>query len=134
MKSELRPGIDVPNEWQEGEIDGCEIRTLQRFSDDRGWLAEFFRHDELPDQLLPAMGYLSLTRSGVARGPHAHDDQTDVFVFYSGTFRLYVWDARKYAPTFGRRMRIDVGELFPVVVVIPPGVVHAYRNVGSQDA
>lgn len=120
--------------WQEGEVEGCEIRALRTFSDQRGWLAEFFRHDELPAQLHPAMGYLSLTRAGVARGPHAHNDQTDLFVFYSGAFRLFAWDARRDSPTFGRRMRIDVGELFPVIVVIPPGVVHAYRNIGAKDA
>jgi dTDP-4-dehydrorhamnose 3,5-epimerase len=29
---------------------------------------------------------------------------------------------------------MDVGENDPVFVTVPPGVVHAYKNVGSDDA
>jgi dTDP-4-dehydrorhamnose 3,5-epimerase len=117
-----------------GAIEGCEIRDLTPFEDERGWLAEFFRLDELPSSLQPRMGYLSLTRPGVARGPHEHERQTDLFLFFSGTFRLYAWDMRTASPTYGNRLRMDLGEAQPAVVVVPPGVVHAYRNVGSGDA
>ncbi len=120
--------------WRDGAIDGCEIRILTAFEDERGWLAEFFRRDELPASLLPAMGYLSLTHAGVARGPHEHAEQTDLFLFFSGTFRLYAWDARDDSPTCGRRVREDLGEARRAAVLIPPGVVHAYRNVGDVDA
>lgn len=121
-------------EWQSGAIDGCEIRLLEPFRDERGWLAEFFRRDELPEALHPAMGYLSLTHPGIARGPHEHADQTDLFLFFSGTFRMYLWDARAESPTYGRRMREDLGEARRAAVLIPPGVVHAYLNVGRADA
>jgi dTDP-4-dehydrorhamnose 3,5-epimerase len=30
-------------------------------------------------------------------------------------------------------MRLVVGESNPAMVMIPPGVVHGYRNVGSRD-
>lgn len=121
-------------EWKSGAIDGCEIRTLHPFEDERGWLAEFFRIDELPNALHPAMGYLSLTHAGVARGPHEHVDQTDLFLFFSGSFAVYLWDNRVDSPTYGWRMREEVGQDRPCIVIIPPGVVHAYRNVGSGDA
>ena len=45
-----------------------------------------------------------------------------------------MWDARAGSPSEGRRMRMQVGANRPVTVVIPPGVVHAYRNVGPDDA
>jgi dTDP-4-dehydrorhamnose 3,5-epimerase len=121
-------------QWTDGPIEGCVVQPLTKFADERGWLAEFFRHDELSEALHPAMGYLSLTYPGVARGPHEHADQTDLFVFFSGTFRLYLWDARAGSPTRGRRQRIEVGESEPTVAIVPPGVVHAYRNVGRSDA
>ena len=120
--------------WEEGEIDGCVITPLKKFSDNRGWLAEFFRHDDLPDVLHPKMGYLSLTHAGVKRGPHEHKEQADLFLFFDGIFRLYLWDARPDSPTFRSRRRIDAGHLHPVAVIIPPGVVHAYRNAGEHDA
>ncbi len=123
-----------PVAWKDAAIDGCALRPLKKFSDERGWLAEFFREDELPAALHPAMGYLSLTHPGVARGPHEHVDQTDLFVFFSGTFRLYLWDAREGSATQGHRQMVELGEATPAIVLVPPGVVHAYRNVGDADA
>lgn len=107
---------------------------LRKFGDERGWLAEFFRRDEVPEELRPAMGYLSLTHPGVARGPHEHEEQADLFLFFSGTFRLYLWDTRPDSPTYGHRVRTNLGEQDPAVVIIPPGIVHAYRNDGDRDA
>lgn len=120
--------------WMDGDIDGVAVEPLRKFSDERGWLAEFFRHDELPASLHPAMGYLSLTYPGVSRGPHEHQDQTDLFLFFDGFFRLYLWDARSNSSTYGRRRRLDVGRERPVVAIVPPGVVHAYTNIGGEDA
>ena len=121
-------------DWIDGEIEGCTLTPLHTYKDDRGWLGEFFRKDELPAPLFPAMGYLSLTHSGVTRGPHEHVHQTDLFLFFSGRFRLFLWDHRSGSPTRGRRWVIEVGEAAPMRVIIPPGVVHAYRNEGETDA
>ncbi len=124
----------VSMHWKDAPIDGCLITPLKKFADARGWLTEFFRQDELPSALHPVMGYLSMTHPGVARGPHEHRDQTDLFVFFNGAFRLYLWDTRRDAPTFGHRQVMDLGEANPTVAIVPPGVVHAYRNVGEHDA
>ena len=120
--------------WTDGDIAGVEVTPFRAFSDDRGWLAELFRSDETPADVYPAMGYLSVTHPGVARGPHEHREQTDRFAFFHGTYRVMMWDARAGSPTEGRRITMDAGANRPVTVVIPPGVVHAYRNVGSEDA
>jgi dTDP-4-dehydrorhamnose 3,5-epimerase len=121
-------------DWRDGEIADCPITPLTKFHDERGWLAEFFRHDELESNRHPVMGYISLTKPGVARGPHEHVDQTDLFVFFNGTFRLFLWDTRRASPSFGVRHVVELGEKQPTVVLVPPGVVHAYRNVGASDA
>jgi dTDP-4-dehydrorhamnose 3,5-epimerase len=110
------------------------LTPIRKFEDDRGWLGEFFRHDELPASLHPVMGYLSLTLPGIARGPHEHADQTDLFLFFSGAFRLYLWDARSDSPTCGHRQVLDVGVDNPTRAIVPPGVVHAYRNLGPGEA
>jgi len=111
-------------------IDGVEVSALRYFEDDRGWLTEVFRVDELA--VTPAMGYVSETHPGVARGPHEHRDQTDIFLFMGpSTFRVYLWDNRPGAPTEGRTMKFDCGVDKPMRVVVPPGVVHAYKNIGS---
>ncbi len=113
-------------------ITGVTITPLKKFTDQRGWLTELFREDELPEGVLPRMAYVSQTEPGVARGPHEHARQTDVFAFLGpGTFSLHLWDAREDSPTFGAALVAEFGENAPATVVIPPGVVHAYRCVSD---
>ncbi len=113
-------------------MDGVVIRELKRFGDTRGWLTELFRHDELPDDFRPVMSYLSVTHPGVARGPHEHVDQTDGFAFIDGSYELYLWENRPGKTA--EPMVVPVGSENPVLVIVPPGVVHAYKNVGDKDA
>ena len=123
------------DEFIDGQIDGVVVREAIQFDDDRGWLIELFRHDELPQDVWPAMAYVSETLPGVARGPHAHHDQTDFFAFVGpGDYAIYLWDARDDSPTFGVRQKLIVGESNRLLLVVPPGVVHAYKNVGTQRA
>jgi dTDP-4-dehydrorhamnose 3,5-epimerase len=118
--------------FQDGPIDGVTLRPLSPYCDHRGWLIELFRADQLPPEQCPVMAYVSETLPGVARGPHEHIDQIDYFAFLGpGDFILYLWDARPDSLTRGRRMKVAVGESNRQIAVVPPGVVHAYKNVGS---
>lgn len=120
-------------QFVEGTIDGVILRPLKAFTDSRGWLVELFRNDELPAENLPRMAYISETLPGVARGPHEHVDQADYFAFVGpGNFKLYLWDARQGSGTFGIRQTLIVGESNKQAVIIPPGVVHAYKNVSEH--
>ncbi len=97
-------------EFQSGEIKDVVVRELRRFDDRRGWLTELFRHDELAAEFFPAMAYISSTRPGVARGPHEHVDQADLFCFIGpSNFKLRMWDNRSDSPTFRNVMTIVVG-------------------------
>jgi dTDP-4-dehydrorhamnose 3,5-epimerase len=117
--------------FREGPIQGLAVVPLQRFADSRGWLVELFREDECG--IRPAMTYVSQTLPGVVRGPHEHREQSDCFAFVGpGDFQLYVWDAREASPSFGHKQVVLVGESNRVQVVVPPGVVHAYKNVGGS--
>ncbi len=116
----------------EASIEGVIVKPLPKYADPRGWLTELYRDDELPAGFEPTMCYISVTHPGVARGPHEHRDQSDGFAFVDGLFQLYLWENRP--GTSPAKMVLDVGEANPVFVVVPPGVVHAYRNAGSSDA
>ncbi len=120
--------------WIDGDIEGVGLEPLNRFEDERGWLAEIFRSDELTENQFPEMGYLSVTQPGTARGPHEHVHQTDRFAFFHGSYSLFLWDSRPSSPSTGCRAVINVGEDNPSIVTIPPGVVHAYRNESSFPA
>lgn len=111
---------------------GVVIQPLKAHSDSRGWLMELYRDDDAPDGFRPAMSYLSVTKPGVARGPHEHEHQTDLFVFLDGEYELHLWENRPGEPEAYEVHR--VGRQNPCSVIVPPGVVHAYRNVGAEDA
>jgi len=120
--------------FKEGPINGVVIRELRQFKDSRGWLAELFRHDELDGEFYPAMAYTSSTNPGVTRGPHEHVDQADLFCFIGpSNFKLRLWDNREESDTFNCVMTLSVGEDNPQSVLVPKGVVHAYRNIGTVD-
>lgn len=120
--------------FKEGEINDVVIYPLKKYFDDRGWLAELFRHDELNEEFYPAMAYISFTRPGIQRGPHEHVDQADLFCFIGpSTFNIRLWDNRPESSTYRRTMSLNVGIKEPTAVVVPKGVVHGYKNIGDVD-
>ena len=120
--------------FNEGAIDDVVTYPLKKYFDDRGWLVELFRHDDIAEEFYPVMSYISFTKPGVQRGPHEHVDQADLFCFIGpSTFMLRLWDNRTASPTFNNVMTLNVGENGPMAVIVPKGVVHAYKNVGTVD-
>ncbi|NOZ69755.1 MAG: dTDP-4-dehydrorhamnose 3,5-epimerase [Deferribacteres bacterium] len=111
-------------------MEGLVIRELVIHEDRRGWLGEIIRQDE--SEIRPVMSYISMTRPGLVRGPHEHREQTDYFCLI-GRFRLYLWDNRKASTTYLQKKTVDTGET-PTIAIIPPGIVHAYKNIGDTDA
>jgi len=124
--------VPASESFKTGDIEGVVVKDLRKFVDSRGWLAELFRHDELDPQFYPVMAYPSPTIPGVTRGPHEHVDQADFFCFIGpSNFMLRLWDNRPQSVTYNNVTTIVVGEDNPKSVLIPAGVVHAYRNVGN---
>ena len=116
----------------EGPVEGVIWKPLKKYYDDRGWLCELFRDDELPAEFLPVMAYASVTEPGVARGPHEHVEQADYFCFFGpSNFKMYLWDNRPGSKTYGAFETRIVGADAPMALVVPVGVVHAYQNVGD---
>ena len=110
------------------------IKKLTKHHDERGWLCEIFRKDELNNYQVP-MSYISETKLGIIRGPHEHKEQSDLFVFIGpGTFKLYLWDNRKNSETYEEKMELEGGEDNLLAVIVPPGVVHGYKCISDQPA
>ena len=120
--------------FKNGEIEGVIAKKLTRFSDERGYLVETYRTDNLPNKLKPMMSYISYTKAGIARGPHEHEKQTDIFCFMGpGNFKIKLWDNRKNSKTFGNYTELIGGKDSPLQVVVPPGVVHGYKNISEVE-
>ncbi len=120
--------------WAKGQIEGVIIKTLTKYVDQRGFLTETFRLDELPENIKPVMSYVSYTEPGISRGPHEHEFQTDVFSFIGpGNFLIRLWDNRESSGTYGNFMELYAGQDNPATILVPPGVVHGYKNISRVD-
>lgn len=115
-------------------IEGVIFTPLVTREDARGSLCELWRIDEAAGSRHPSMSYISYTKPGTTRGPHEHVHQSDLFCFLVGTFALHLWDNRPTSRTYRMRRLSYVGADNPMSVLIPPGVVHAYKNVGGVQA
>ena len=120
-------------QFKRGEIEGVIVEQLTKFSDERGFLVETFRIDNLPIGLEPVMSYVSYTKPGVSRGPHEHMEQTDIFCFMGpGNFKIKLWDNRKESKTFGCYMDMVGGDDNPIRIIVPPGIAHGYKNISKE--
>lgn len=120
--------------FTKGKIQDVVVYPIKKFVDERGWLAELFRHDEIEQDFYPAMAYISVTEPLVQRGPHEHVDQADLFCFIGpGNFKLRLWDNRADSPTYRFIMTMFVGADNAQAVIIPKGVVHAYKNISTTE-
>jgi dTDP-4-dehydrorhamnose 3,5-epimerase len=118
----------------EQAIQDVVVYPLKKFEDERGWLAELFRHDRIDEEFYPAMSYLSFTKPGITRGPHEHVDQADLFCFIGpSVFKLRLWDNREDSSTYRSVMTLFPGADNALGVIVPKGVVHAYKNIGTED-
>lgn len=114
-------------------IEGLVIRPLPRPTDARGWLVETFRAGD--SDPAPAMGYVSLTRPGMVRGPHEHRMQTDRFVAAGpGDLEFFFYDARPGSKSHEAKFQAIYGGRAPVSILVPPGIIHAYRCVSTLPA
>ena len=121
-------------EYNKGKIHDVLVKPLPKILDERGWLSELFRSDEIDSNLMPVMAYISMTLPGVARGPHEHREQADCFAFLGpSNFKIYLWDSRNESSTYGVKQYIYAGIDNPILVIVPAGVVHAYKNIGGDN-
>ena len=130
----MQAQMNKETQFIKGKIHDVVVYPLRKFVDERGYLTELFRHDEIAEEFYPAMAYVSFTEPMVQRGPHEHVDQADLFCFLgTGNFKLRLWDNRQDSPTFRYMMTMFVGADNPQAVIIPKGVVHAYKNVNIME-
>ena len=120
--------------FTDGTIEGVVVTSLNKYVDERGFLVETYRRDSLPGELKPMMSYVSYAEPGIARGPHEHKEQSDIFSFIGpGNFKIGLWDNRTQSSSFGTRTILFGGKDNPITLIVPPGVVHAYRNISKCE-
>ena len=111
-------------------IEGVTVKKLKVIPDERGRVMEILRSD---DEIFRKFGqvYLSVAYPGVVKGWHYHKVQTDYFTIVKGMMKVVLYDGRPESPTQGEVNEFFIGELNPLLIVIPPGVLHGMKAIGG---
>jgi dTDP-4-dehydrorhamnose 3,5-epimerase len=114
-------------------IRGVTTKKLKVISDERGRLMEILRSD---DELFTKFGqvYITTAYPSVVKGWHYHKKQTDHFAVVKGMIKLVLFDNRVDSPTKGEINEFFLGEHNPMLVKIPPLVLHGFKCVSEQEA
>ena len=112
-------------------IDGVHIKKLKVIPDERGYLMEMLRSD---DEFFQKFGqvYLTVAYPGVVKGWHYHKKQTDHFIGVAGMTKVVLYDSRENSPTHGEVNEYFLGKLNPILLVIPPLVLHGMKGIGPE--
>lgn len=114
-------------------IHGVKLKQLKIFPDDRGWLAELAKQDE--EVFVPIkQTNVTLTYPGVIKAFHWHRRQTDLWFVASGMTQVVLFDIRANSPSFRQTDVYYLGEDNRALLLIPPGVVHGYKVLGTKPA
>jgi dTDP-4-dehydrorhamnose 3,5-epimerase len=114
-------------------IEGVAVKQLKRHADERGYLMEMLRED---DEVFLHFGqsYVALNYPGCIRAWHYHKEQTDYFVVIKGMVKVALYDDREGSPTRGEVAEFFMGEQNPLLLRIPPGVLHGYKTIGVEPS
>jgi len=116
-------------------IHGVRLEHYALHPDDRGYFLEVARLGSgLAAEFPAATTQVSaaLSYPGTIKAFHFHRKQTDLWVPAQGLFQVALVDLRPMSATFGVRNTLYVGALRPWQILIPPGVGHGYKVIGTE--
>lgn len=112
-------------------IEGVTVRKLRLIPDERGFLMEMLRSDwEEFDKF--GQVYVTAVYPGVVKGWHYHKIQTDRFVCVAGMAKVVLYDMREGSPTYGEVNEFFMGIQNPILLKIPPGVMHGFKGISPE--
>jgi dTDP-4-dehydrorhamnose 3,5-epimerase len=118
-------------------IAGVRIQPYQIFPDDRGYFLEIARLGQGLAAAFPkdtTQVSAALSYPGTIKAFHYHLRQTDCWVILDGMLQIALVDLRTESPTFGVRNTLYVGTHRRWQVLVPPGIGHGYKVIGSGPA
>ena len=116
-------------------IAGVVIRPLHWHNDQRGSLSELVRADDAELMVAPiGQVYATTLYPGVVKGWHLHARQWDRMVCLVGRVMLGLVDGREDSPTRDAQLRVVLGDRYHALVLVPPGVYHGLKNIGTAEA
>jgi dTDP-4-dehydrorhamnose 3,5-epimerase len=113
-------------------IDGVVIKDVANVVTENGYLTEIWRPQWRLDAAPVGQVFQRVYDGGSTSSWHAHARTSDRLFCAFGRVRVSLFDGRRSSPTFGTSVAIRAGVERPAVIVVPPGVWHAVRNIGES--
>lgn len=114
-------------------IEGVKVKKLKVLPDDRGRLMEILRVSETKIQ--PQQIYITTAYENVVKDKksfHMHNNQTDCFCCVKGRIKLVLVDIRDNSKTKDEINDFEIGEENFCLVIIPQGVLHAFKSLEGE--
>jgi len=118
-------------------IAGVQVYPYAAWPDDRGYFLEVARMGQGLTQKFPketTQISAALSYPGTIKAFHFHRYQTDCWVPIEGMLQVALVDLRKESPSFGARNTLYLGTLRRWQMLIPPGIAHGYKVIGTEPA
>ena len=110
-------------------IEGITTRKLRLIPDERGYLMEILRSDWEEFEKFGQV-YVTAAYPGAVKAWHYHRHQTDHFACLQGMAKVVLYDGREGSPTKGEIDEFFIGPLNPLLIKIPPLVMHGFKGLG----
>lgn len=114
-------------------IKGVLTKPLKVIPDGRGRLFEMLRRDEAIFRKFGQV-YCTTVNDGVVKGWHYHKKQYDNFVCIIGMIKLVAYDDRAGSTTKGMVNEFFIGTHNPLLVQIPPRVLHGFKGLTQPES
>ncbi len=114
-------------------IEGVKIKPLKVIPDERGRLMELLRSDDQEFFIQFGQVYMTTAYPGVVKAWHYHKRQTDNFAVVHGMMKVVLYDNRPDSPTHGEVNEFFMGIHNPVLVQIPPLVLHGFKCISETE-
>ena len=115
-------------------IEGVQVEPFAVWPDDRGYFLEVQRLGQGIAAGFPPAGIqisAAVNYPGTIKAFHYHLHQQDCWTPALGMLQVALADLREGSPTFGKRNTLYVGALRPWRILIPAGVAHGYKVIGT---
>jgi len=114
-------------------IEGVKVKTLKVIPDERGRLMELLRSDDQEFFIQFGQVYMTTAYPGVVKAWHYHKRQIDNFAVVHGMMKVVLYDNRPNSPTHGEVNEFFMGIHNPVLLQIPPLVLHGFKCIGETE-
>jgi dTDP-4-dehydrorhamnose 3,5-epimerase len=126
--------VDMNGNLRGSLVAGVRFRPTRPVPHEDGHVTEVARAswDVLGEPVVQV--HITTTFAGRIRAWGLHPLGTDRLFVVSGLVKLVVFDGRKDSPTFGQLNEFVVSEKNPGLLIVPPGLYHGWKNIGTSEA